>query len=377
MNAQLSGHERSTVPLVDLIWQHNEVRSEVEEGFGRVLAEGDFVLGAEVAEFEAAFAAFMGVDYCVGVANGTDALELALRACGVGANREVILPANTFVATAAAVCRLGAHPVLVDCDPVTHLIDVQGAHDALSPNTAAVIPVHLFGQMAPIDELCEQLSDGSIVVIEDAAQAHGALCRGYGPAQIATCAATSFYPGKNLGAYGDGGAVLTRSREIRDAIIRLRNYGSETKYAHPVIGYNSRLDTLQAVVLNAKLRRLGRWNDLRSEAAARYDRLLAGQNGVQLPVVRTGNHHVWHLYVIRVADRDRVYSSMRQAGIEVGIHYPLPIHMHNAFAFLGYASGAFPNAERAAKEVISLPIFPGISSDQQERVCDVLLGSLG
>jgi dTDP-4-amino-4,6-dideoxygalactose transaminase len=364
------------VPLVDLKRQHEEVAADIERGFARVCADTAFVLGAEVDAFEREFARFSGVAHCVGVANGTDALELALRALDVSPGDEVILPTNSFIATALAVVRAGATPVLVDCDPVHLLVDPAAVRAALGPRTRVVMPVHLYGQIAPMEELAALARGAGAVLVEDAAQAQGATRHGTGAGGFGAAAGTSFYPGKNLGAYGDAGAVLTRSAEIDARVRALRNYGSTVKYHHPERGFNSRLDALQAVVLRAKLARLAAWNADRRAAAARYDALLADVDGVARPATLPGNEHVWHLYVVRVARRDRVLERLNAVGIGAGIHYPLPIHLHGAFEHLGHRAGAFPVAEAAAAEVLSLPIFPGVTAAEQERVVDALRAAL-
>ena len=364
------------IPLVDLAAQHREVADEVRSGMARVMDSSSFILGRDVAEFEAAFAAFSEVRHCIGVANGTDALELALRALGVGAGDEVILPANTFIATAAAVIRAGATPVLVDCDPVPQLIDVAQVAAKVTPRTKVILPVHLFGQVARVEELLALAEMRGIAVVEDAAQAQGARRHGTTAGGFGIAAGTSFYPGKNLGAYGDGGAVLTSSDEVARKLRALRNYGSEVKYSHPEIGFNSRLDTLQAVVLQAKLRRLAAWNEARRDAARRYHALLAELPGVTLPATLPGNEHVWHLYVVRVPRRDEVLRRLHEAGVGAGVHYPVPIHLQGAFANLGHRPGDFPEAEAAAAEVLSLPLFPQITAAQQERVAGTLAKAL-
>jgi len=364
------------VPLVDLREQHAVVRDAVRSGFDRVLEHGRYVLGDEVREFEASFARYSGIASCVGVANGTDALELALRAADVGPGDEVIVPTNSFIATALAVARIAAKPVLVDCTQDTMLLDVAAAARALSPRTRAIIPVHLYGQLADMDGVARLAHDASLTVIEDAAQAQGAAQHGRGPGASSFAAATSFYPGKNLGAYGDGGGVLTDSADVAARLRALRNYGSEVKYAHPECGFNSRLDTLQAVVLQAKLAFLDEWNDARGRAAARYDALLADLPQVVRPVTSPGNRHVWHLYVVRVPRRDAVLARLHEAGIEAGAHYPVPIHLQGAFAALGHRLGDFPVAERAAAEILSLPMFPQITVEQQERVAAALREAL-
>jgi dTDP-4-amino-4,6-dideoxygalactose transaminase len=358
------------IPLVDLRAQHDQVADEVAEGWAEVLKTTAFIGGRQVAGFEAEFAAYQEVGHCVAVANGTDALELALRALGVGHGDECVLPANTFIATAEAVARAGATPVLVDCTDDTALFDLTKLADAIGPRTRAVVPVHLYGQTAPVEQIRE-IAPG-VPVLEDAAQAQGARRHGVPAGGLGDIAATSFYPGKNLGAYGDGGAVLTGDAELAGRVRLLREHGSPRKYEHTVLGFNSRLDTLQAVVLSAKLRRLEGWNEARRAAADRYAELLADLPQVRRPSVLPGNLPVWHLYVVRVADRDRVLAELNAAGIGAGIHYPTPVHLTGAFASLGHGPGAFPVAERAAGELLSLPLFPEITESQQERVVAAL-----
>jgi dTDP-4-amino-4,6-dideoxygalactose transaminase len=362
----------TAIPLVDLHAQHEEIAAEVEAGFARVFERTAFILGDDVAQFEGEFARFSAVRRCIAVANGTDALELALRALGIGRDDEVIVPTNSFVATALAVVRTGASVVLVDCDPTFHLIDPQAVRARMGPRTRAVIPVHLFGQVAPMEALASLGADGSVAVVEDAAQAQGARRHGRTAGGLGLAAGTSFYPGKNLGAYGDGGAVLTDSDMLADRVRSLRNYGGTVKYEHREVGFNSRLDTLQAVVLRAKLRRLAAWNEARRAAAQRYDALLADLTDVRRPATLPGNEHVWHLYVVRVPRRDAVLAHLAAAGIGAGVHYPAPIHLQPAFAYLGHHPGDFPESERAAREVLSLPLFPHITAAQQERVVAAL-----
>jgi dTDP-4-amino-4,6-dideoxygalactose transaminase len=363
------------IPLVDLQAAHAEVADEVAVGFKRVLADTAFIGGEEVAGFEREYAAFTGVAHCVGVANGTDALELALRAVGVGPGDEAILPANTFIATAEAVARVGARVVLVDCDPATYLIDPAAALAAVTPRTKAILPVHLYGQHAPVEALRAGIP-AAVSIVEDAAQCQGALRHGE-PAGRGGIAATSFYPGKNLGAYGDAGAVVTDDGDLATMVRTIASHGGLTKYRHDVIGVNSRLDALQAVVLRAKLARLETWNAARRRAAARYDSLLSTVDVVR-PVTAEGNEHVWHLYVVRVPAqrRDAIVAALNGAGIGAAIHYPVPVHLTPAFAGLGHGAGAFPHAEAAAAEIISLPLYPQITAGQQERVVHALAAAL-
>ena len=316
---------------------------------------------------------FCGVEHCVGVANGTDALELAMRAAGVAVGDLVALPANTFIATAEAVARIGAQPVLVDCDPDYHLMDPGALESVLHKfRPTAIVPVHLYGQLAPMQEIMQLAEDAGCVVIEDAAQSQGAKQLGRSMGQFGHVTATSFYPGKNLGAYGDAGAVLTDDIELARMVRLLSNHGSEVRYQHEVWGMNSRLDNLQATVLSAKLDKLSEWNDLRRSAAANYNELLADISEVRGPTQSVINEHVWHLYVIQTLQRDRVLEGLQARGVGAGIHYPVPVHLQPAFASLGMGVGSFPNAERSANEILSLPIFPGITEDQQDRVVATL-----
>ncbi|GIF38697.1 DegT/DnrJ/EryC1/StrS family aminotransferase [Actinoplanes xinjiangensis] len=366
------------IPLVDLQAAHAEVAEEVEAGFKRVLATTGFIGGPEVAAFEREFAEFSGAAHCVGVANGTDAVELALRAAGVKAGDEVVVPANTFVGTVEPVARIGARVVMADIDPETYLVDVKAMLAAIGPKTTAVVPVHLYGQLAAADELRAALAGSGVAVVEDAAQCQGALRHGRG-AGADGIAATSFYPGKNLGAYGDAGAVITPDEEQATLVRTLGSHGGLKKYIHDVVGVNSRLDALQAVVLRAKLARLAGWNAARRAAADRYHELLSGLDVVR-PVTLDGNEHVWHLYVIRVPGgpdrRDAVLARLHEAGVGAGIHYPFPLHLTPAFADPKYPAGSFPHAERAAGEILSLPLYPQITVAQQETTVRALAAAL-
>jgi dTDP-4-amino-4,6-dideoxygalactose transaminase len=361
-----------SIPLVDLAAQHAEVAAEVEAGLADVFATTAFIGGKPVGEFELAYADFTQVAHCVGVANGTDALELALRGVGVQAGGEVILPANTFIATAEAVSRIGAIPVLVDVDPEYLLIDPNQVAAAIKKRTQAVVPVHLFGQVAPVEKIVEIAAPLGIPVVEDAAQSQGATRFGRYAGGLADAAGTSFYPGKNLGAAGDAGAVTTQRADAAERVRLIASHGSSRKYVHDVVGLNSRLDTIQAVVLKAKLARLPEWNDRRRTAAARYDELLAGVPGVRTPPAAPGNVDVWHLYVVRVPNRDAVLHALHEAGIGAGIHYPYPLHLTRAYAGLGYEFGDFPVSERAASEILSLPLFPHLIERQQVDVVEAL-----
>ncbi|MGB8650527.1 MAG: DegT/DnrJ/EryC1/StrS family aminotransferase [Mycobacteriales bacterium] len=356
------------VPLVDLGLQHAQVADRVARGFAEVIASGAYVGGPDVEAFEREYAQLVGVRHCIGVGNGTDAIELALRACGVGTGDEVILPANTFVATAEAVVRAGAVPVLADVDADCLLLDPDAAAAAVGPATRALVPVHLFGQTAPVERLAQLVADNGLVLVEDAAQSQGALRHGRPAGSFGLASATSFFPGKNLGAYGDAGAVMTDDHDVARRVRLLGSHGSAVKYHHEELGFNSRLDTLQAVVLRCKLERLSAWNEQRRAAAARYDALLRDLPEVRVPGRLGGNVDVWHLYVVRVPDRDALLRRLNEAGIGAGVHYPVPVHLQQAFCALGRGAGSFPVAEAAAKEILSLPLFPGITPAQQERV---------
>ena len=362
------------MPFVDLAWQHEVIADNVLEPLIAVMAKGSFINGPDVAAFESEFAAFSGASHCVGVANGTDAIELALRAARIEAGTSVIVPANTFIATAEAVVRAGARPQLVDCDRFG-LIDPAGVAATVGPETSAVIPVHLFGQMADMEAISQVADTRHVKVVEDAAQAQGASRSGRGIGSFGIAAATSFYPGKNLGAYGDGGAVLTNDMDVARSVRRLANHGSDVKYEHSEVGWNSRLDTIQAVVLRAKLRRLSEWNDHRRWAAGLYDEMLqplADRGLLRRPEVAPGNSPVWHLYVIRVDRRDEILADLAAARVGSGIHYPVPVHLAEAFRYLGHGPGDFPVAEAMAAEILSLPIYPGITEGLIARVVQVL-----
>lgn len=365
-----SGH----VPLVDLARQQQLINDTIREGFNRVIAESSFILGPQVREFEEAWARYCGAQFAVGVGNGTDAIEFALRAAGVGPGDEVIIPANTFAATAGAVMRAGAELVLADCD-ANFLLAPNNVADKLTPRTKAVIGVHLFGQAAPM-ELIRRETAADVVLVEDMAQAQGARRFGARAGALGDVAATSFYPGKNLGAYGDAGAIMTNSAAVADQLAKLRNHGGTSRYEHVDIGFNSRLDSLQAVVLSAKLALLDQWNQQRVEAARRYTALLEDLDDVVLPETAPGNEHVFHLYVIRVPQRDRVVMELNANGVGAGVHYPMPIHMLPAYEFLGHHRGSFPMAEQHSQEILSLPLYPGITPDQQEFVVRQLRSSL-
>jgi len=355
------------IQFVDLPAQYRTLEPELLEAMRRVLERADFILGEDVQAFEREFAAFCRAPHCLGVANGTDALHLALLACGVGAGDEVITCTHTFIATVLAIHQVGARPVLVDCDPLTYTVDPQAVARAITPRTKALLPVHLYGQPADVDPLIDLARAHRLWLIEDACQAHGAEYKGRRCGTLGDIAAFSFYPGKNLGAYGDGGAVTTGRDDLAERVRLLRNYGQRVKYEHTCKGFNSRLDTLQAAILRVKLRGLDAANQSRRRAAARYDTLLAGGDLVT-PARAAYAEHVYHLYVVQTPDRKALQSRLDAANIGHGIHYPIPVHLQPAFADLGYGVGSFPVAETLAPRIVSLPMFPEIQDHQLERV---------
>lgn len=345
------------VRFLDLRAAYAELKAEIDAAITSALSSGYYVLGAEVEAFEREYAAYCGAAHCVGVANGLDALHLALRAMEVGPGDEVVVPSNTYIATWLAVSHCGATPVPVEPDERTHNLNPAGVEAAITPRTKVILPVHLYGQPADLDPILDIARRYGLKVLEDAAQAHGARYKGVRIGAHGNAVAWSFYPGKNLGAMGDAGAVTTDDADLADRVRVLRNYGSRAKYVNEVQGYNSRLDPIQAAVLRVKLARLDEWNTRRRLVAARYREGLAGA-ALQLPDVPDWADAAWHLYVVRTAHRDRVQAELRAAGVETLIHYPIPPHLQQAYAGLGYGVGDFPIAEKLAGEVLSLPIGP-------------------
>jgi dTDP-4-amino-4,6-dideoxygalactose transaminase len=365
------------IPFVDLKTQFQNHRAEFLEAIEQVLQSAAFILGPEVSRFEKEFAGFIGSRFAVGLASGTDAVHLALRAAGIGPGDEVITATNTFYATTAAIELAGARPVLVDCDPDTYLIDVTALERAVTQRTRAIIPVHLYGQAAPMEAIGTFAKKHGLMVIEDACQAHGARYKGQGAGTFGAAAAFSFYPGKNLGAFGDGGAVTTDDEGTYSRLLALRNYGSPQKYQHPTFGTNSRLDGVQAAVLLVKLRYIEEWNRARVRAADRYRKNLAGTAGIKLPAMAEHATHIYHLFVIQVPDRrDDILKALAEREIYCGIHYPIPLHLQQAYAYLGYRAGDFPIAEAAAQRILSLPMFPEITDQQIDLVCEELVKTL-
>lgn len=351
------------VPFVDLAAEHAAYRDEMDAAMAGVIDSCSFVLGDEVAAFEDAFAAYCGTAHAVGVDSGFSALELMLRAYGIGPGDEVITTANTFVATAAAIDAAGARPVLVDVDPVTQCMSPDGFAAAITPRTKAVVPVHLFGRVAPMDPIVEVANRHGLLVFEDACQAHGARYRGRRAGALGHAAAFSFYPSKNLGALGDGGMITTDDPEVAERLRMLRNVGSAEKYIHEIRGFNRRLDTIHAAVLAIKLDHLDTVNDRRRDAAAAYSALLADLP-IDLPRPAPFGEHVYHLFVVETEQRDELQELLKQRGVSTGIHYPVPIHLQPGYRWLGYGEGDFPVAERLARQILSLPMFPTIDLAQ-------------
>jgi dTDP-4-amino-4,6-dideoxygalactose transaminase len=384
------------VPFVDLSLQHHSLHSEIEQALEQVVQRGDFILGQAVRDFEQAFAHLCGTCYGIGVASGTDAITLGLQACGIGNGDEVLVPANTFIATILGIQKTGATPVFVDCDPATALMDLAKADQALTPQTRAIVPVHLYGQMVSPSQLLDFAQTYNLLIFEDAAQAHGATREGYRAGSIGTAAAFSFYPSKNLGSMGNGGIVVTSEEAVAQKVKVLRNYGAPHKYFHTDVGTNSRLDTLQAAVLQVKLPYLQQWNQQRYEAAQIYDRLLANHETIVPIENQGGSGHVYHLYVVRLTDsqfasqstllgeppllatdpRSQLQHTLVTQGIQTGIHYPVPCHLQPALHYLGYRPSTFPYSELLSQTILSLPMYPGLEVSQIQSVVSVLVDAV-
>lgn len=364
------------VPFVDLGLQRASIAADLDDAVRGVMESGAFIGGPDVAAFEREFAGWVGVEHAVGVANGTDALEVALRAMGVQAGDEVIVPAATFIATAEAVVAAGGVPVFVDVQPGTFTMDPHAAEAAITERTTAVVPVHLYGRLADMDALGALAAQRGLAVVEDASQAHGAARSGTRAGAFGTAATFSFYPSKNLGAAGDAGAVVTRDVDVADAARRLANHGGTQKDEHVTWGRNSRLDTIQAAILRVKLSHIDDWNAQRRTNAAIYSKLLAGLEGIALPTP-AGEDHVWHVYNVLIANgrRDEVREFLGAAGISTGVHYPLPVHLTPAFTSSGAPEGSCPVAESLSSRALSLPMFPELTEQQVAFVADAL-GSL-
>ena len=365
-----------SIPLADLQAQYQAIGEEIDAAIQRVISKSSFILGPEVTNFEQAFAAYCGAAHCVGVSSGTAALELALRALGVGPGDEVITVAHTFIATAEAISAVGAKPVFVDIEPHSYNLAPEAFAEAITPRTRAVMPVHLYGQPADMTRINRIAREHGLRVIEDAAQAHGATWEGRRAGVLGDAACFSFYPGKNLGAYGDAGAVVTNRAEIAEQVRLLRNHGRRAKYLHEQIGFGERLDALQAAILGAKLSHLGKWIEERNRLAARYTSRLADLELV-LPQVSEQARHAWHLYVVRTPRRDEMLEHLHQQGIGAGVHYPIPLHLQPAYAELGYGRGDLPVTELVADTCLSLPLYPEMTEEQQDRVIQCIAEFVG
>jgi dTDP-4-amino-4,6-dideoxygalactose transaminase len=357
------------VPFLDFAGPYEELRAELDEAYFRFMRSGWYILGREVESFEQEFAAYCGVQHCVGVGNGLEALHLILRGYGIGAGDEVIVPSNTYIATWLAVSYAGATPVPVEPDPQTFNLDPARIAAAITPRTKAIMPVHLYGQPADMDPIMELATKHGLKVIEDNAQSQGARYKGRRTGSLGDAAGNSFYPGKNLGALGDAGAVTTNDAALADRMRVLRNYGSRKKYFNEVKGFNSRLDELQAALLRVKLKRLDEWNGRRRAVAARYQAELTGSD-LRLPTAPAWAEPVWHLFVVRHQGRDELQMKLNEAGIGTLIHYPVPPHLSGAYAEMGMAEGAFPIAEAIAATVLSLPIGPHLAPAQAAAVVE-------
>ncbi len=358
------------IHLVDLNRQYMSIKKSIDSAIDGVLNSGHFILGDNVELFEKEFAKYCGVKHAVALNSGTDALLFSLKSLGIGNGDEVITAANTFVATVNAITLVGAKPVLVDVNKENYNIDVEQLKYKITDKTKAIIPVHMYGQMCDMNPILKLAKKHGLRVIEDACQAHGAEYKGQRTGSFGDLACFSFYPSKNLGAYGDGGMATTDSGGLAEKLKLLRNYGQRAKYYHDVIGWNSRLDEIQAAILRVKLGHLEKWIECRGLAAERYDTALADIDEIVVPVKMKNSRHVYYLYVVRCERRDGLQTSLKSNGIETGIHYPVPIHMQKAYLFLGYNEGSFPVAEKAAKDILSIPMFPEIRASEIKLVVD-------
>jgi dTDP-4-amino-4,6-dideoxygalactose transaminase len=356
------------VPFLDLKVQYQSIKTEINQALQQVMENTAFAGGPFVAQFEKEFAEFCGSEYAIGVGSGTDALWLSMLALGVGDGDEVITAPDTFIATAEAISFCGAKPVFVDVDEKTYNMDPSLIEAAITPKTKAIIPVHLFGQMADMDPVINLARKHGLYVIEDACQAHGAMYKERKAGTIGDAGCFSFYPGKNLGAYGEAGAVITNNRMLAEKIRMLRDHGQEKKYYHGVIGWNARMDGFQGAVLSVKLKYLEDWNRARRNNGHNYSQLLGNVNGIIIPAEIDQKRHVYHIYAIRVKNRDSFMDSLAEKEINCGIHYPIPIHLQSAYQSLGYKKGDFPVAEKCAEEFVSLPMYPELSLEQIEYV---------
>jgi dTDP-4-amino-4,6-dideoxygalactose transaminase len=360
------------VPFLDLKAQYASIKDEVLPAIHSVLDNTAYVLGKPVSEFEAAFGKEHGVQYCYGVSSGTDGNHMVLWALGVGPGDEVIIPANTFIATAWGATLCGATPVFVDCEPDSYNIDPSKVEAKITPRTKAIVAVHLYGQPADMDPLNAIARKHNIALVEDCAQSHFAEYKGKRTGGLSRASSYSFYPGKNLGAYGEGGAVATNDAALARIFKMIRDHGAEKKYYHEMYGHNYRMEGIQGAVLGVKLRHLGAWTEARRRNAALYNKHLQGIPGVVPPKEMPYAKHVYHLYVIRVTKRDELQKHLEEKGISTGLHYPVPLHVQKAFAHLGYKEGDFPVTENAAKEILSLPMYPELTEEQIKYVCSAI-----
>ncbi len=362
------GTTQARVRFIDLRQQYGSIKEQIDGAIRRVIDSSSFSLGQEVELFEQEFAHFCGAEFAVGVSSGTDALHLALLACGVGDGDEVITVPNTFIATTEAVSMCGARPVFVDIDEDTYNIDVHHIEQAITDKTKAIVPVHLYGQPADMKTILDIARTHGLKVVEDACQAHGAMHKGKRVGSWGDAGCFSFYPSKNLGAFGDGGAVVTDNQEIAEVVKLLRHHGHRNKTVHEREGFCDRLHGLQAAILREKLQHLDQWNTMRKQNARLYGRFLSSDL-IEAPISANGNDHVYHLYVIRVKDRDALRARLDEREIDSGIHYAVPLHLQPAYNRLGYRSGDFPVTERVTEEIVSLPMYPELADDQIKRVC--------
>ena len=362
----------SRIPLVDLVTQCRNLKPEVMAAIEQVVDSAGFILGPQLQQFEKEFAEYCGAKHCIGVANGSEALHLSLRALGIGPGDEVITAGNSFAASALAILHAGATPVLADVNADDYTIDIEAVEAAITPRTRAIIPVHLYGQPARIDELCELAARHGLKVLEDAAQSHGADYRGRRAGSLGDIAGFSFYPGKNLGAFGDGGAIITSDDELADRVRVMRHYGQREKNCHEVVGFNSRLDTLQAAILQVKLKHLDNWSEKRRQVAAKYKQLLSGIPEIVLPQERVEVRHVYHVYVIQHPQRDRLIEHLAEHGIAAGIHYPHPLHHAKPFHGVRTSPHDLPVCSQLSDRIVSLPMYPELTDAMVERIANAV-----
>lgn len=359
------------IPFVDLKTQYNSIKKDIDLALQKVINSTQFILGEEVIKFEKIFAKFIDVKYAVGMDNGLSALELGMRALQIGAGDEIITPVNSFIASSSAISFTGATPIFVDCDPLTYNIDVKRIEEKITKRTKAIMPVHLYGQPAEMDKISKIADKYKLFVVEDAAQAHGALYKERRAGSIGDFAAFSFYPSKNLGSFGDAGCFVTNKKKLFEKVLIMRNYGQRKKYVHEFFSWNRRLDTLQAAILIVKLKHLERWNKKRRAIAKTYKKLLRGLP-IELPYELPNVTHVYHLFVIRTKQRDELKVYLESKGISTGIHYPVPIHLQPVYKNLGYEKGDFPIAENFAKEILSLPIYPELTKSEISKIAKTI-----